>query len=78
MQRGMNFKPNADGCVMLYIRNQSPGAKEESNWLPALKDKFAPVLAEGGLTHHSQRHMEHSRGEEGQLSRGHGCNCAGR
>jgi hypothetical protein len=44
MQRGMNFKPNADGSVMLYIRNQSPGAKEERNWLPAPKDKFILMM----------------------------------
>ena len=44
LQRGMNLKPNADGSVMLYIQNQSPGAKEESNWLPAPKDKFILMM----------------------------------
>ena len=44
MQRGMDFKPNADGSVMLYIQNQSPGAKEESDWLPAPKDNFILLM----------------------------------
>jgi hypothetical protein len=29
------MKKNADGSLTLYIRNKSPGADKESNWLPA-------------------------------------------
>jgi hypothetical protein len=29
------LKTNADGSLTLYIRNKSPGADKESNWLPA-------------------------------------------
>jgi hypothetical protein len=30
-----DLKKNADGSVTLYIQNDSPGAEQESNWLPA-------------------------------------------
>src|SRR5256886_6863681 len=29
------LKKNSDGSLTLYIQNKSPGAKKESNWLPA-------------------------------------------
>ncbi|MBL8580063.1 MAG: DUF1254 domain-containing protein [Mesorhizobium sp.] len=39
-----NLKPNADGSVTLYFQNESPGADKESNWLPAPKGEFIPML----------------------------------
>ena len=39
-----NLKINADGSTDLYIQNQSPGADNESNWLPAPAGKFALML----------------------------------
>ena len=36
--------PNADGSVMLYCQNESPGADKEANWLPAPKGPFLPML----------------------------------
>ena len=39
-----DLKPNRDGSVTLYFQNQSPGADKESNWLPAPKGAFIPML----------------------------------
>jgi len=39
-----DLKPNPDGSVNLYIQNESPGPDQESNWLPAPKDKFILML----------------------------------
>ncbi|HVI87843.1 MAG TPA: DUF1254 domain-containing protein [Dongiaceae bacterium] len=39
-----NLKANPDGSVDLYIQNVSPGADNESNWLPAPAGKFLLML----------------------------------
>jgi hypothetical protein len=39
-----DLKHNPDGSVDLYIQHESPGADNESNWLPAPKDKFILML----------------------------------
>jgi hypothetical protein len=39
-----DLKTNRDGSVTLYFQNQSPGADKESNWLPAPKGPFIPML----------------------------------
>jgi hypothetical protein len=39
-----SLKTNDDGSVDLYIQHDSPGADEESNWLPAPTDKFILML----------------------------------
>jgi len=39
-----NLKANPDGSIDLYIQNQSPGADQESNWLPAPKGKFILMM----------------------------------
>jgi hypothetical protein len=39
-----NLKPNADGSVTLYFQSESPGADKESNWLPAPKGEFIPMM----------------------------------
>jgi hypothetical protein len=36
----MPFKANLDGSLDLYFQNESPGADEEANWLPAPKGPF--------------------------------------
>ncbi len=38
------LKYNEDGSLDLYIRNESPGADKEANWLPAPKGEFNLVL----------------------------------
>jgi hypothetical protein len=38
------LKENDDGSVSLYIQNESPGKEQESNWLPAPKDRFVLEL----------------------------------
>jgi hypothetical protein len=35
---------NADGSITLYFQNESPGKDKESNWLPAPKGPFIPML----------------------------------
>lgn len=39
-----NPKFNANGSLTLYFQNQSPGKDKESNWLPAPKGDFLPML----------------------------------
>jgi hypothetical protein len=39
-----NLKPNPDGSVTLYFQAESPGKDKESNWLPAPKGEFIPML----------------------------------
>jgi len=39
-----NLKPNADGSVTLYFQAESPGKDKESNWLPAPKGEFIPMM----------------------------------
>lgn len=34
----------ADGSLVIYIQNESPGADKEANWLPAPKGKFHLML----------------------------------
>ena len=38
------FVTNADGSVDLYLQADSPGKGKETNWLPAPKAKFIPML----------------------------------
>ena len=38
------LKPNKDGSVTLYFQASSPGKDKESNWLPAPKGEFVPML----------------------------------
>lgn len=38
------FVTNPDGSVDLYLQADSPGKDKESNWLPAPKAKFVPML----------------------------------
>lgn len=38
------FKENADGSVDVYLQNENPGPEKESNWLPAPKGRFIPML----------------------------------
>lgn len=39
-----DLKQNADGSTTLYFQNESPGADKESNWLPAPKGPFIPMM----------------------------------
>jgi hypothetical protein len=39
-----DLKYNQDGSLTLYFQNESPGADQESNWLPAPKGDFIPML----------------------------------
>jgi len=39
-----NLKRNADGSITLHFQAESPGADRESNWLPAPKGEFIPML----------------------------------
>lgn len=39
-----NLKANADGSVTLYFQNETPGPEKESNWLPAPKGAFIPMM----------------------------------
>ncbi len=39
-----NLQANADGSTTLYFQNESPGEDKESNWLPAPKGQFLPML----------------------------------
>ena len=38
------FVTNPDGSVDLYLQAESPGPDKETNWLPAPKGKFVPML----------------------------------
>ena len=38
------LKANPDGSITLYFQNESPGKDKESNWLPAPKGEFIPML----------------------------------
>ncbi|MFO1406539.1 MAG: DUF1254 domain-containing protein [Steroidobacteraceae bacterium] len=39
-----NLKTNPDGSITLYFQTDSPGPDKESNWLPAPKGDFIPML----------------------------------
>lgn len=39
-----DLKPNPDGSITLYFQAESPGADKESNWLPAPRGDFLPML----------------------------------
>ena len=39
-----NPKYEADGALVIYIQNESPGPDKETNWLPAPKGKFHLML----------------------------------
>ena len=39
-----NLKANPDGSITLYFQAESPGKDKESNWLPAPKGEFIPML----------------------------------
>ncbi|HTQ49603.1 MAG TPA: DUF1214 domain-containing protein, partial [Candidatus Acidoferrales bacterium] len=39
-----DMKTNADGSLTIYIQKDSPGADEESNWLPAPNDTIYLVM----------------------------------
>jgi hypothetical protein len=36
-----NLKPNADGSLDIYLQSESPGADNESNWLPTPAQPFS-------------------------------------
>ncbi len=38
------FKFNADGSLTMYIQHDSPGADQESNWLPAPESLFTLIM----------------------------------
>ena len=42
--RSAFLKREADGSFDVYLQNESPGADEESNWLPVPKDRFYLIL----------------------------------
>ncbi len=37
-------KLEADGSLVIYVQNESPGADKQANWLPAPKDRFNLML----------------------------------
>ncbi len=39
-----DLKTNPDGSMTLYFQAESPGKDKESNWLPAPKGQFIPML----------------------------------
>lgn len=39
-----DLKTNADGSTTLYFQAESPGKDKESNWLPAPKGEFIPMM----------------------------------
>ena len=39
-----NLKTNSDGSTTLYFQTESPGKDKESNWLPAPKGEFIPMM----------------------------------
>ncbi|MCB4770417.1 DUF1254 domain-containing protein [Ancylobacter sp. Lp-2] len=44
MSMRANPKLEADGSLVIYVQNESPGAGKEANWLPAPKDRFNLML----------------------------------
>ena len=44
MHARTNPKYEADGSLVIYIQNRSPGADKEANWLPAPQGKFHLML----------------------------------
>jgi hypothetical protein len=39
--KSKSMKPNSDGSMTLHFQNQSPGADQETNWVPTPKDEFS-------------------------------------
>jgi hypothetical protein len=55
------LKRNSDGSLTVYMQKDSPGADQESNWLPAPRRPSlrgdAALLAKAGFALDLQRHL---------------------